>query len=122
MMKFFTSIVTLLALTLVLSSCSNKPDITLDNEGYVVVDGVRTDYVADKDDVITVSVDGYLVVNGVRTDYKTVCEEHTYGEWSLYNSLSSSCEESVYYRVCLSCGLSDYRNGTDEDHVSGIRL
>lgn len=38
-------------------------------DGYVAVNGVKTEYKVDVDDVITV-VDGYLVVNGKKTEFK----------------------------------------------------
>ena len=37
-------------------------------DGYVAVNGVKTEYKVDTDDVIEV-IDGYLVVNGVKTEY-----------------------------------------------------
>ena len=55
-----------------LSSCTSNeqlpPNITVEG-GYVVVNGVKTEYKVDKEDVITVE-DGYLVVNGVKTEHK----------------------------------------------------
>lgn len=44
-------------------------EITVNADGYVVVNGVATNIVADKDDVITVDNDGYVIVNGVKTEY-----------------------------------------------------
>ena len=37
----------------------------VNEDGFVVVNGVTTEIVADKADVITVDNDGYLVVNGI---------------------------------------------------------
>ena len=49
----------------------NKPDeITISDDGYVIVNGVKTEILVDKDDVITVNKDGYLVVNGIKTKYE----------------------------------------------------
>ena len=61
----------MLALVCVLVSCGDdEPTVSVNEDGYVVVNGVTTEIVADKDDVITVDEDGYVVVNGVKTEYK----------------------------------------------------
>ena len=92
MKKLFLIATIILSLILAFTSCDMLPlqseeieDVITVEDGYLVVNGVKTEYkVADdtvpeeKDDVITV-VDGYLVVNGVKTEYKvaddTVPEE-----------------------------------------------
>ncbi len=47
-----------------------KDEITVDEEGHLVVNGNKTDYLVDKADVITVDADGYVVVNGTKTEHK----------------------------------------------------
>ena len=49
-------------------------DITISDDGYVVVNGVKTDIIANKEDIITIDNNGYIVVNGIRTDYKPSVE------------------------------------------------
>ena len=70
-MKKLSSIVLLVALLLcMLGSCTyNEPIVEVNDEGYVVIDGVVTGIVAEKDDVISVDDDGYVVVNGLKTEY-----------------------------------------------------
>ena len=75
-----------IALTFALASCSlfpsqPKEDVITVEDGYLVVNGVKTEYKVDegtspevKEDVITVE-DGYLVVNGVKTEYKVDKED-----------------------------------------------
>ena len=46
---------------------SEKEDVITVEDGYLVVNGVKTDYQVKTDDVIEV-VDGYVTVNGVKTD------------------------------------------------------
>ena len=71
-MKRLLYIITLmLALVFALASCGDdEPSISVNDDGYVVVNGVATKIIADKDDVITVDEEGYVVVNGVKTEYK----------------------------------------------------
>ena len=71
MKKLLLSIVLLLALACALSACAsskNDPVITVE-DGYVTVNGVKTEYEVNTADKITVE-DGYLVVNGVKTEYE----------------------------------------------------
>ena len=60
-----------IALIGLFSSCADKQDeISVNADGYVVVNGVVTEIVAEKEDVITVDTDGYVIVNGVKTEHK----------------------------------------------------
>lgn len=111
----------LLTLTAALASCSETPDIALDNEGYVCVNGVRTDYIADTDDVITVRSDGYLIVNGKTTAYRALCSEHNYRDWCLLSIPETSCERRLYNRTCSVCLYREYKTGNDEDHLWQIK-
>ena len=79
MKKIFLAMVLILMLGFAFTACSYLPnipgvqlpkeDVITIEDGYIVVNGVKTDYKIDKDDVIEV-VDGYLVVNGTKTDYE----------------------------------------------------
>lgn len=63
-------ILLLILFLLLLSACTPKDIITVDENGYLIVNGVKTEYLVDSDeDVITVDDEGYLVVNGIKTDY-----------------------------------------------------
>ena len=48
---------------------TEKEDVITAEDGYLVVNGVKTEHKVDTDDVIEV-IDGYVVVNGVKTDIK----------------------------------------------------
>ena len=89
-------------------------EITVVN-GYLVVNGVITEYKVDSKDVITIE-DGYLVVNGVKTEYEIKNKNHTFGEWKLYNPDATDCENKLYYRTCSDCGTIEWRDGKYEDH------
>ena len=90
--------------------------ISVNSDGYVVVNGVVTDIVADKDDVITVDADGYLVVNGVKTEHEVKNKNHSFGAWKLYNEGETDCEKKLYYRVCGDCASIEWKEGTYQDH------
>ena len=65
-------VVLLVSLFLLLVSCGNDdPTVSVNDNGYVVVNGTVTDIIADKDDVITVDNDGYIVVDGIKTEYRS---------------------------------------------------
>ena len=58
---------------LICSLVSCKKDgfeVSVNADGYVVVDGVNTNILAEKEDVITLDADGFIVVNGVKTGYR----------------------------------------------------
>ena len=105
MKKILLVTVLLLAFVFAFTSCSSsEPTIDVDSDGYVTVNGVKTEHkvhtaddisvnadgkvvvngvvteiVADKNDVITLDPDGYVVVNGVKTEYLTANEHwHNY--------------------------------------------
>lgn len=93
-----------------------KDEISVNADGYVVVNGVTTEILADKDDVITVE-DGYLVVNGVRTEYEIKNKNHSFGEWKLLdNENETDCEKMLYYRTCTDCSTIEWKEGRYEDH------
>ncbi len=142
MRKAFLSLLTfLMCLTVIfaLASCGN-PEIIVSDDGYVVVDGIKTDVLADKDDSVTVDENGYLVVNGVKTEHKVYTEpiisvedgyivvngvkteyevknkNHTFGEWKLYNEFEDDCEKKLYYRTCSDCATIEWKEGKYGDH------
>ena len=71
MKKILCIIALMLALVCALASCGDdEPSISVNDDGYVVVNGVTTSIVADKDDVIIVDEEGYVIVNGTKTEHK----------------------------------------------------
>ena len=52
----------------------SDPVITVE-DGYLVVNGVKTEHKVKTDDNVTVSSDGYVIVNGVKTKYQVKTED-----------------------------------------------
>ena len=144
MKRLFSILLLMLALVMVLAACNGNDEVTIsvdsdgyvivngvktehkvhtadevtvNGDGYVVVNGVVTDIVADKDDVITVDKDGYVIVNGVKTEYEVKNKNHSFGAWKLYNEDETNCEKKLYYRVCGDCASIEWKEGTYQDHV-----
>lgn len=131
MKKFLFISLLLLALVCALASCNyepTKPNVTVSDDGYVVVNGIKTEFkvdtedkisvnadgyvvvngvttsiLADKDDVITVDEDGYVVVNGVKTEYeiKVAPEEcsHRYDQNGICTECNSVILNKIQYAV-----------------------
>ena len=124
-------IIIVLAVALILSLGSKKPDdgsdnpqndtaptVTVDKDGYVVVNGTKTEIIADKDDVITVDENGFVIVNGTKTEYE-IKKNHSFGEWTLYNEGETDCAKKIYRRTCSDCSAIEWKEGKYEDHVWG---
>jgi flagellar basal body rod protein FlgG len=80
MKKILTLALLVLAMVFVLASCdktgtSTPVDVTVNNDGYVVINGVKTEHKVHTKDEITVDDDGYLVVNGNKTEHKAAKED-----------------------------------------------
>ena len=108
----------ILSLTLVLASCGEdepaEPTVTVSDDGYVVVNGVKTEYKVDTTDEISVNADGYVVVNGVTTeivadkdDIITVNEEG----FVIVNGVKTEHKVSTYDKKHAHV-LSDWGNNT----------
>lgn len=75
MKKLLCIIALILILSFAFASCGKKddgnepatPTVSISEDGYVVVNGVKTEYKIDTNDTVTVNSDGYVVVNGVVT-------------------------------------------------------
>ena len=91
-----------------------KPMISV-IDGYVAVNGVKTEYEVNTADSITVE-DGYLVVNGEKTEYEVKNKNHSFGDWKLYNEDETDCEKKLYYRTCPDCSIIEWKEGKYEDH------
>ena len=76
MRRLLSALLIFTLLICTLASCDNNElEISVHADGYVVVNGVTTNIVADKDDVISVDADGYVVVNSVKTEYKVASDD-----------------------------------------------
>ena len=67
-------------------------------------------------DEIIISKDGYLVVNGVKTEHKIEKSNHSFGEWIAYGDNNSDCAQTIYYRVCADCSKYEWKQGSYDDH------
>ena len=87
MKKLFTTVVVLLTLLCIFTYCDFKPqekeDVITVEDGYLVVNGIKTEHKVDTEDDYNVPtekpdtievVDGYLVVNGTKTELKVHTE------------------------------------------------
>ena len=79
MKKLLTAALIIISLMLMLASCdsisdiiggNDEPEITVSDDGYLVVDGVKTEHKVDKDATVTLDSDGYVIVDGKKTEYK----------------------------------------------------
>ena len=77
MKKLISLILLVLAAVCLFTACGLLPgdskDVVIIEGGYLVVNGVKTEYKVDSDDVIEI-VDGYLVVNGNKTEHMIYTE------------------------------------------------
>ena len=99
-----------------LASCGNssgnnneKEDVITIEDGYLVVNGVKTEYKVESEDVITVE-DGYLVVNGVKTEYKVSECEHI---WETVTTAPTCTAGGYDTMTCKLCEKSVKTNETD---------
>ena len=85
-------------------------EISVDEDGYVVVNGVKTEHRVDKEDKITVNPDGYVVVNGVVTEYMTTVCQHIFDT----ETVGATCNEGGYdVKTCKFCKVKKVCNKTD---------
>ncbi|MBQ3017011.1 MAG: leucine-rich repeat domain-containing protein [Clostridia bacterium] len=81
--KVLLAVLLIIAATLSLAACDQlgalggaaEPEIEISDDGYVVVNGKKTEHKVDTEDKITVSSDGYVVVNGKKTEHKVDTED-----------------------------------------------
>ena len=81
MKKLLSTLVLVLAIMCIFTACdllptmpNGKEDAITIEGGYLVVNGVKTDYQIKTDDVVEV-VDGYVVVNGIKTQHQVKTED-----------------------------------------------
>ena len=84
--------------------------ITVSNDGYLTVNGVKTEHKVDKADVITVNPEGFVVVNGVVTEYMVTYCQHVFDT----ETVEATCTEGGYeVRTCRYCKIKTLNNKVD---------
>ena len=143
MKRLLCAIMLMLAIVFALSACAEyvpfKPTITVSDDGYLVVNGMKTECEVNEEDVITIEdgylvvngvktehrvysepvitiIDGYVAVNGVKTEHEAKNKNHSFGDWRLYNGDEEDCEKKLYYRTCTDCSTIEWREGKYADH------
>ena len=120
MKKLVTAVLILLTLLCIITSCDLKPqekeDVITVEDGYLVVNGVKTEHKVDdgkepesKEDIITVE-DGYLVVNGVKTEHKVADCPHV---WQTITTAPTCTAGGYDTMTCLLCEKSVTVNETE---------
>lgn len=104
MKRLLCIIALMFSLACMLTSCSdNEPTVSVNDDSFVVVNGVTTNIVADKDDVVTVDDDGFVIVNGTKTEYKIDqgsegCT-HNFGANGICNICNAADPNKIEYSV-----------------------
>ena len=104
MKKLLLSVLLLLALACTLSACelpqASEPVITVE-DGYVTVNGVKTEHKVHTDPSITI-MDGFVAVNGVKTQYEvnTADEITVEGGYLVVNGVKT--EHKIYSDPIIS--------------------
>ena len=71
---------------------------------------------------ISISDDGYWVINGVKTEYKAVADDssvhtHSFGNWTRYTyDANTPCDAWLYFRICDTCNDIEWKSGEYNDH------
>lgn len=119
MKKIITIVFITLAFTFALFSCdhidssgSNDANamttVTVSDDGYVVVNGIKTAYKVDTEDVIEVDDNGYLVVNGVKTEHTVICNH----VWNTVTTAPTCTNDGYDTKSCALCEKSVTFNKT----------
>ena len=117
---------------------AQKEDVITVEDGYLVVNGVKTDYQVKTEDVIEV-VDGYVTVNGVKTEHKVdtpdvieVIDGYVYvngvktdiyvpdcnHSWTTVTTMPTCTAGGYDTKICTLCGKSVTENETAKlDHT-----
>ena len=73
---------------------------------------------------IEISEDGYWVINGVKTEYKAVADgngnthPHSFSEWVRYTyDPAIPCDAWLSYRICSACKMIEWKNGGYDNHT-----
>ena len=98
------------------SGSENHQDVITVEGGYLVVNGVKTEYKASEEYVVTIE-DGYVVVNGVKTDYKLSDCEHI---WESVTTAPTCTAGGYDTMTCKLCDKSVQVNETEMlEHTYG---
>ena len=106
MKRLFCTIIILLAVFTLASCQIESPEVYVNEDGFVVVNGAVTDISARQEDAISVDGDGYVVVNGVKTEHKVSAgEKECTHSYTLFDSVESTCVDAGYdLYMCGECG------------------
>ncbi|MBE6531373.1 MAG: leucine-rich repeat domain-containing protein [Ruminococcaceae bacterium] len=112
MKKLLIISVLILAVLCIFTACdttADSEDVITVEDGYLVVNGVKTQYEVNKADIITIE-DGYLVVNGVKTEYEVelTCDH----EWQTVTTPPTCTEGGYDIKTCSICNKSVKTNAT----------
>ena len=75
MKKLLCIVILALVMVMSLSACDDlmmdfQVDVSVNDDGYIVINGVETEYQVKLEDIVTVDQDGYLIINGTKTEYQ----------------------------------------------------
>ncbi|MBR7142499.1 MAG: leucine-rich repeat domain-containing protein [Clostridia bacterium] len=114
MKKFLAVMLLSLLIVTLLSACNDsqtrEEDVISVENGYLVVNGVKTEYQVYTDPVISV-IDGYIAVNGIKTEYEAepACDH----EWQTVTT-EPSCSDGGYdIMTCSVCNKTVKTNQTE---------
>ena len=106
---------------------AENPVIEISEDGYWVINGVKTEYKATNDDADPVcqhrdADDNYYCdkcekpyVDG--TDVPQIPDHtHNYSEWKYYSESFEYCEDALYFRTCSGCNAIEWKDGSEDDH------
>ena len=121
MKKLLSMLALILAVVCIFTSCNSLPGTPTDKEdiitiedGYLVVNGKKTEYKVDTPDVIEI-IDGYVVVNGVKTDIFVPTCNHS---WTTVTTAPTCTADGYDTLTCSLCGKSITQNETAKlDHT-----
>ena len=100
-------------------STNFQPTVAVSSDGYVTVNGVKTEYKVDTEDKITVDTEGYLVVNGVKTEHRVDPRKPcTFGDWQPYGDKIENCASALWFRICSDCKVLEWKEGLEHKFVT----
>lgn len=110
-MKKLLLLALFLVVTVLLVACTTpaaEPTISISEDGYLVVNGTKTEHKVHTEPVISV-IDGYVAVNGVKTQYVAVVCEHV---WQTVTTPPTCLTNGYDTLTCELCGITSVENKT----------
>ena len=110
-MKKLLLLALFLVVTVLLVACATpaaEPTISISEDGYLVVNGTKTEHKVHTEPVISV-IDGYVAVNGVKTQYVAVVCEHV---WKTVTTPPTCLTNGYDTLTCELCGITSVENKT----------